>query len=86
MQSLLQKDKNLDEETSRHWGEIRDRSYVFDRRARDAQAVGQLSQVCGLTLSSLGRVDVAMEQTKMSMLFQGNRLRCLVVDFLTTAQ
>lgn len=46
VQSLLEKDKNLNEETSRHWGEILGRSYVFDRSARDAEAVGQLSQVC----------------------------------------
>ena len=47
VQSLLEKDKNLNEETSRHWDEILGRAYVFDRSVRDAETVGQLSQVCG---------------------------------------
>jgi len=45
VQSLLEKDKNLSEETARHWGEISGRSYVFDRSVRDAEVVGRLSQV-----------------------------------------
>eukprot|EP00752_Nemacystus_decipiens_P002074 g1985.t1 len=44
VQNLLEKDKNLGEETRRHWDEISDRSYVFDRSERDADAVRQLSQ------------------------------------------
>lgn len=43
--SLLEKDKNLYQEATRHCGEIANRSYMFDRRHRDAEAVKGLSQV-----------------------------------------
>lgn len=49
VESLLEKDKNLTEETRRHWGEIAGRSYMFDRSLKDAAAVGGLSQVRGAT-------------------------------------
>eukprot|EP00752_Nemacystus_decipiens_P012492 g11064.t1 len=44
VESLVEKDKNLYEEASRHWSEIADRSYEFDRPFRDAEAVEGLSQ------------------------------------------
>lgn len=48
--SLLEKDKNLTEETRRHWSEISTRTYRFDRNLRDAATVGRLSQVnCACT-------------------------------------
>lgn len=43
VESLLEKDKNLNQETSRHWGEIAFRNYVFDRSAKEAAAVGALT-------------------------------------------
>ncbi|CAN0000274.1 unnamed protein product, partial [Ectocarpus sp. 4 AP-2014] len=43
VESLLEKDKNLNQETLRHWGEIASRKYVFDRSARAAAAVGSLT-------------------------------------------
>lgn len=43
VESYLERDKNLNEETSRHWGEIADRTYLFDRGVRQATAVGALS-------------------------------------------
>eukprot|EP00903_Cladosiphon_okamuranus_P017869 g16444.t1 len=44
VESLLEKDKNLNEEASRHWKEITDRSYTFDRFFKDAAVVQGLSQ------------------------------------------
>lgn len=48
VESLLEKDKNLYEEASRHWGEITERSYMFDRCFKDAAEVEGLSQVRSL--------------------------------------
>lgn len=45
VESLLEKDRNLYEESGRHWGDITDRSYMFDRSRREAESVEGLSQV-----------------------------------------
>lgn len=40
---ILEKDKNLTEETSRHWSEISSRSYLFDRNIQEAATVASLT-------------------------------------------
>lgn len=40
---MLEKDKNLTEETSRHWSEISSRAYLFDRNVREAATVASLT-------------------------------------------
>ena len=43
MDVILEKDKNLNEETARHWDEVATRSYQFDRNPRQAKAVEALT-------------------------------------------
>lgn len=40
---IVEKDKNLTEETSRHWSEIASRAYLFDRNVREAATVASLT-------------------------------------------
>lgn len=40
---ILEKDKNLNEETARHWNEIFSRAYRFDRNVKEAAAVSALT-------------------------------------------
>lgn len=40
---ILEKDKNLNQETARYWDEIASRSYLFDRNTKEAAMVASLT-------------------------------------------
>lgn len=40
---ILEKDKNLNQETARYWDEIASRSYLFDRNIKEAAMVASLT-------------------------------------------
>lgn len=70
---ILEKDKNLNQETSRYWGEITDRTYTFDLSVRDAAAVQSLAMEDLLDFYDVNFSAEGAERRKFATWVYGNQ-------------
>ncbi|CAM9681173.1 unnamed protein product [Choristocarpus tenellus] len=70
---LLEKDKNLSEETSRYWDEISSRTYRFDRAKEEASAVRSCTKSGMLSFLDLHLLPGGAGRRKLSVWVHGNQ-------------
>lgn len=75
MDLILEKDKNLNEETARHWDEVATRSYLFDRNAKQAAAVEALTPATLLEFYDRHFSGGGQGRRKLSTWVYGNQFK-----------
>ena len=73
--TVLEKDKNLNQETARYWDEISSRSYLFDRNVQEAAMVASLTSGDILEFHDLNFSMRGAGRRKVSTWVYGNQHR-----------